>query len=183
MATRPPWRHGTSCSTRAWRPAAAARLTLRSASQVPPMSIHVMKSNLGLVWGAVWRAEVVHLTLLVLIPLALGLVQLLLSIVFLPFLLLSFGDTNREDPPSHLRSPGCWIAMAPCAAAEAPLIRLPTFGSNPDPSRSQQSGSSDSEPFAELPTALTLRHLWFFIWLLWFILFVFVRERNRRKAQ
>ena len=146
------------------------------------MSNDAAKTNLGLVWGAVWRAEAVHLALLVLVPLLLGLLQLLLSIVFLPFLLLSFGDTNREDSPPHLRNPGCWVAMAPCAAAEASLIRLPTFGANSDPSRSPPPGSSDSEPFAELPTALTLRHLWFFIWLLWFIVFVFVRERNRRKA-
>jgi hypothetical protein len=133
--------------------------------------------GLTLVWAALWRAEAVHLGLFVVAPLLLGLLKLLLGIVFLPLLLVGFGDTDLGTRDSHLREAGCWIALAPCSIADASLIEFPARTvAAPD----SQANPTPREPFAEWPSAVTLRHLWFAAWLSWFVFHLVARERRRR---
>lgn len=131
-----------------------------------------------LVWAALWRAETVHLGLFVGVPALLGLLKSLLGIVFLPFLLLSFGDTHRQTRASHLGEAACWVALAPCSVAEAEFIALPVLARA---ASEKPPDLAPRGPLGELPTALTLRHLWFMLWLSWFVLFLVVRERRERR--
>jgi hypothetical protein len=133
---------------------------------------------LQLVWSALWRAQVVHLVLFVGAPVLLGLLKLLLSIVFLPFLLLSFGDTKRDEGSSHLQEIGCWVALAPCSVAHKPLMNLPSPQSaSPEPT-APSLATEAPDPLAEFPSALTPRHVWFFAWLVWFLLYIVRANRE-----
>jgi hypothetical protein len=113
------------------------------------------------------RAQAVHLVLFVGMPVLLGLLKLLLSIVLLPLLLLGFGDTNRDDSPSHLHEVGCWVALARCSVADKPLVDLPSPRAAGVAPADPQSAADAAEPFAEIPSAITLRHAWFLAWLVW----------------
>lgn len=114
-----------------------------------------------LLWAAAWRAQAVHLGLFVGGPLALFWLQQLLDVVLLPLTLTGFGDLDDQSPLllPHLQHPGCWVALAPCGWAEQDLPGLPT--------RAVPDGAV--EPFLPLPTAFIGRHLWFVLWLAWFI--------------
>ena len=39
----------------------------------------------------------------------------------------------------------------------------------------------EPEPFLPVPTSFTARHLWFAVWLAWFLAFIGLRERSRRR--
>ena len=114
----------------------------------------------ALLWAAAWRAQAVHLGLFVALPLALFWSHQLLDVALMPLPLLGFGDHDDRSPllPPHLQQPGCWLALATCGWAEQVLPGLPTQAVPEEP----------AEPFLPLPTALTGRHLWFLLWLLWF---------------
>ena len=73
-----------------------------------------------LLWSALWRVQVSHLVVFVLLPVAAIALRIAVGIVLLPFLLVGFG--NRAPLGSaelaHLRTPGCWLTLAPCALAD-----------------------------------------------------------------
>ena len=113
-----------------------------------------------------------------------ALLQFAFGIVLLPFLLLSFGDrtTNFGGQVTHLSQPSCWLAVMPCSVADMTLFALPNHSSVPAETSSSASHSIDAEPFMPLPSSFTVRHFWFALWLLWFVLFLVRRERLRREA-
>lgn len=134
-----------------------------------------------LIWSALWRAQVTHLALFVLVPVVAASIRAAVGIVLLPFLLSGFGDRAYEGltEVGHLRSPGCWVAVAPCAISDASLFALP--GTTPA-SLPGGPGALEAEPFLPVPTEFTLRHAWFGIWLMWFAIFLIRRERRRKRS-
>lgn len=114
----------------------------------------------ALVWAAAWRAQGLHLVLFVALPLALFWLHQLWDVALMPMPLMGFGEHDDRSPllPPHLQQPGCWLALAPCGWAEQDLPGLPVRAV-PD---------APTEPFLPLPTAVTGRHLWFALWLVWF---------------
>ena len=107
-----------------------------------------------------------------------------LKIVFLPFLLLSFGDRSIEltTAVDHLTRPGCWVALAPCEVANTALVRLraePVGGKQP----STQSDADDDLAAVDIPDFLTWRHVWFAAWLGWFLVYLVRRERKARPPE
>ena len=132
---------------------------------------------LSLLWSALWRVQASHLAVFVLVPAAAAVLRLALGLVFLPFLLVGFGDRALDGPAevAHLRNPGCWVALAPCALAEVPLLALP--GRAP-PAAATSGTGPEPEPFLPMPSDLTPRHAWFLAWLLWFVLFLVRRARR-----
>ena len=134
-----------------------------------------------LIGAAVWRIQASHLLVFVLAPAAAAAVRLALGVVLLPFLLVGLGHKATAIPPEadHLRSPGCWVALAPCALAERTLWAF--AGSAPaDPGESLY--AVKPEPFLPVPTDLTVRHAWFLVWLGWFVAFLVRRSRKRRRS-
>jgi hypothetical protein len=134
---------------------------------------------LRLLWSALWRVQASHLAVFVLAPVAAAAVRAAIGVVLLPFLLVGFGDLERVGlaEVGHLRSAGCWVALAPCPLADLPLVALPLQGSA---ATSASPYARESEPFLPLPTDLTPRHAWFALWLGWFMLFLVRRARRRR---
>ncbi len=130
-----------------------------------------------LVWSALWRVQVSHIAAFVLLPAGAALARFSLGLVLLPMLLVGFGNRAHEGAAevSHLSSPSCWVALAPCAFADLALLSV---------SRSLRSGQADPsleperEPFLPVPTEFTIRHGWFLLWVLWFILFLVRRQRS-----
>lgn len=112
-------------------------------------------------------------------PGILALARLASGIAVLPALLVGPGERTEAWPRGldHLRDTSCWIALAPCAAADRTVLdfdeqpRRPVF--EPPP--------VEPEPFLPVPTSFTARHLWFALWLAWFLGFLAVRERARRR--
>ena len=135
--------------------------------------------SLSLVWSALWRVQVSHLAVLVVVPAVAAALRAAVGIVLLPFLLVGLGDRTHGQAREfgHLSSPGCWLALAPCELADRPVFALPE-------SLSLAPASSpyavEPDPFLPLPTALTARHLWFAVWLIWFVRFLVRRSRTRR---
>ena len=62
--------------------------------------------------------------------------------------------------------------MAPCPVAERELIALPLGGLLPNQENALPEPSVEPFISATLPSGLTPRHLWFFLWLPWFLLFL-----------
>lgn len=139
--------------------------------------------GLVILWAAAWRGEVVHLALFVAVPVLLWAVKALLGIVFLPFLLPGFGDTHRTGQSTHLGEAACWIALAPCPAADVALFDIPLRDHAASEQNASAAAARASEPFAEVPGAFTVRHLWFFLWLAWFIACLIARERRHRQSR
>jgi hypothetical protein len=138
---------------------------------------------LQIVWSALWRAQATHLVLFAAAPLLVAILHVVLGILALPFTLLSFGDRSLSygHQVSHLRQPGCWIVLATCDVANRELVSLPW--ENVPASPADVPNAPEVEPFIPLtlPSGLTPRHLWFFIWLGWFLLFL-RRWRKHRDA-
>lgn len=130
---------------------------------------------MGLLWAAAWRAQAMHLIVFGVLPLLLAIGRIILMLVFLPFLLLSFGNRNLSPTTGveHLRSPQCWVVLAPCAAAERTL-----FAFNRARATSPATGTADDSSLISMPAAFTWRHLWFVAWLLWFAFFLVRRKRR-----
>ena len=132
-----------------------------------------------LAWAAAWRAQAAHLLFFAVVPLAVAAGEAAIKIVFLPFLLLSFGDRNIDlaTAADHLAHPGCWVALAPCDVADRGLVRL-----RAEPARSEaasaQSGADEELPPIDLPDFLTWRHLWFAAWLAWYLVYL-VRQGRK----
>lgn len=134
--------------------------------------------SLLLVWSALWRLQVSHLLVFVLLPVAAAALRAALGIVLLPFLLVGFGSrTESSSELAYLKSPNCWLALAPCVLGDISLI---------SPARQQSSASAvqpaatEAEPFIPAPSAFTVRHAWFVAWLLWFVAFLVHRARKKR---
>jgi hypothetical protein len=133
-------------------------------------------NSLCLVWSALWRAQVSHLVVFAAIPALSALVQAAIGIVVLPFLLLGFGDRAHGIGIQihHLSSFGCWVMLASCSAADHAIMALPQLAG--------QSREVGAEPFFGIPSDINLRHVWFALWLGWFVWFLVRRERSRRTA-
>lgn len=135
--------------------------------------------SLSLVWSALWRVQASHLAVFVLLPGVAAALRAVVGVVLLPFLLVGVGDRTQAHVSElgHLSSAGCWLALAPCTLADLALLALPESLS-PAPASSPY--AVEPEPLMPLPTALTVRHLWFALWLIWFVGFLVRRSRQRR---
>jgi hypothetical protein len=133
-----------------------------------------------LVWGAAWRAQASHLAIFALLPVIAAGVRLLLGLVLLPVLIVGFGDRQADGPTemSHLRQPGCWVALAPCPAASMALFPLRRQVADPASGGPRE---GDVEPFFPLPSDFNLRHAWLVVWLVWFAWFLVRRDVARRR--
>lgn len=138
----------------------------------------------SLVRAAAWRAEAAHLLLFAVVPLAVARGEAAIKIVFVPFLLPSFGDRNIEltAAADHLVRPGCWVVLAPCDVADSGLLRL-----RAEPVRGQtasaQSAADEEFPPIEIADFLTGRHLWFAAWLARYLVHLVRRRRNAPPPQ
>jgi len=76
-------------------------------------------------WGALWRAEAVHLALYVLAPLAVRAASIVLLAVTLPFSAMGFADRNEPpklyDPLAHA---ACWTFASWCPTPMAEFRAL-----------------------------------------------------------
>lgn len=82
------------------------------------------------VWGAAWRAEVVHLGLYVLVPLAWEGGRAVLIMVFFPLMMLGFGDKHvsaTDGTLAHLRSPECWTFVGFCSGPRSDFLHEPVI--------------------------------------------------------
>ena len=99
-----------------------------TAAQKPPVTHHPQTQaidwwrTLALVWGAVWRAQAVHITVHAAIPIVLSLLQGALLIVFMPFSVMGFGDRNlgADNLLDHLAQPSCWTFVTLCDPLHSP---------------------------------------------------------------
>ena len=146
-------------------------------------------SPLLIVWVALWRAQVSHLLVFAALPLLAFALRAALGLIFLPFLLLSFGNRNVTAGAelAHLPVPGCWLALAPCPIADLTLLPSLIASGNsatgerlPAPPK-MPVAAEPAEAFIPMPTSVTLRHAWFGIWLVWFIAHLVRRGRRLQK--
>ncbi|MBL8361910.1 MAG: hypothetical protein JNN18_15560 [Rubrivivax sp.] len=72
----------------------------------------------------------------------------------------------------HLASPGCWVALAPCALAQREVFDLGGLGS-PSTGRAAATTGDAGET-----VAIDVRQLWFALWLVWLVVFLVRRERR-----
>lgn len=129
----------------------------------------------GLAWGALWRAQAAHVAVFAARPIVLALLQLAWALVALPFLLVGAGDRDVTVGVAvkHLASPGCWVALAPCALAQREVFDLGGFGG---PSTGREAAATGA---AGESAAIDVRQLWFAVWLVWLVVFLVRRERRR----
>ena len=141
-------------------------------------------SSTLLVWSALWRAQAVHLCIFVLLPGVVALLHFAVGIVFLPFLLIGEGDRiiTLGEQANHLAQGGCWVALMPCDLAERTLFDLPSQKQEASTASAQNWLQPEPEAFMPIPTSFTLRHAWFVVWLVWFLVFFTRRERFGREA-
>lgn len=136
-----------------------------------------------LLLSALWRAQVSHIAVFALIPGIAALSRAAIGIVLLPFLLVGAGDRVAELPGEvrHLAEAGCWIALAPCSLAERSLFKA---HARPQPAQAAEvhaPATPEPEPFLPMPTSFTVRHAWFCLWLGWFLVFLWRREKARNR--
>jgi hypothetical protein len=144
-----------------------------------------MPRPLLLITSALWRAQVVHLLLFVVLPAMAAAARTVLGVALLPLLLVGPGDrtVSLADGVAHLAEAGCWIALAPCSLADR-VLHQPRSASADSPSPGATAAAAvEVEPLLPLPTAFTLRHAWFGLWLLWFLVFLVRRERRGRRGR
>jgi hypothetical protein len=72
-------------------------------------------------WGAAWRAEVVHLALYVGIPLSLETLRVIVFFLFLPLTVLGVGNKGPffAGTLDHIASPVCWTFVSWCKSPSA----------------------------------------------------------------
>lgn len=130
-----------------------------------------------LIWSALWRAQVSHLAVFVVVPLVAAVVRAAIGVILLPFLLGGFGDGSvaHGAQVSHLRDPACWLMLAPCGVADRSVAPMPFQ------TVVLQSGMQVDQ-FLPMPIDLTVRHVWFVLWLAWFVAHLVRRERRSRTA-
>jgi hypothetical protein len=129
---------------------------------------------LKLVWAALWRLQVCHGLLIVVLPAAAAILSAALGIVLLPFLVVGPGSTGIEFGSTllHLREPSCWVPLAPCMFADTALVSLPWTAAISPP---------DTEPLLPVPSDINLRHATFLGWLGWFLAHL-LKARRALKA-
>lgn len=147
---------------------------MKLSSPTPPLA-----RQLDLIWSALWRAQILHLVMFIVLPALVAAAHVALGLTLLPFLLIGEGSRNVElgKQIAPLREPGCWVMLAECRLAARDVVALPTGVGGP---RSLEEHPA-VEPFMPLPSALTWRHVWLSAWLVWFLSFVVRRERRRRE--
>lgn len=139
-----------------------------------------------LIWSALWWAQLVHLGLVVALPLVLAVARASLGVVLLPFFLAGPGDVNASlgRGLGHLGQASCWVALLPCSLAERSLWEPKASPVSPASAPAGAGAApAEREPLLPLPSAFTLRHLWFALWLLWFAVFLLRRERGGARGQ
>jgi hypothetical protein len=141
-------------------------------------------SSALLIWSALWRAQVVHLCIFVLLPGLVALLHFAVGIVFLPFLLIGEGDRvlTLGEQANHLAQGACWVALMPCDLAERTVFAAPSEKQEASTAGAQNWPPLAPEPFMPIPTSFTLRHAWFVVWLVWFLVFFARRGRTDREA-
>ncbi len=77
-------------------------------------------------WGAIWRAEVVHLALTMAIPLTLETLRLVMFLMFLPLTVLGPGNKGPffAGTLDHVASPVCWTFVSWCRSPSAAIRDL-----------------------------------------------------------
>jgi hypothetical protein len=81
-------------------------------------------------WAAIWRAQVVHLALYLGLPLLWEAGRGALIAVFLPILIIGFGDRHiaRTDGTlDHLRTPACWTFVGLCPGPRSHFLEDPVM--------------------------------------------------------
>lgn len=133
-------------------------------------------------WSVLWRAQVAHLAVFVVVPLLATVARVALGLVLLPFLILGPGnrDASLGAELAHLQRPGCWVMLAPCPLADRALAALPVDPPQEAAPELAPYAPPAPEPFLPIPQSLTVRHLWFLLWLGWLGVFLFRRERRRK---
>lgn len=147
---------------------------MKLGSPSPPLA-----RQFDLIWSALWRAQALHLVMFIVLPALVAVAHVALGLTLLPFLLIGEGSRNVElgKQIAPLREPGCWIMLAECKLAARDVVALPAGIGGPRSLEEQPA----IEAFMPLPSALTWRHVWLLAWLAWFLPFVVVRERRRRR--
>lgn len=132
-----------------------------------------------LIWAAAWRAEALHLAMFIVAPVLAALGKLAVAFAFPLLLIIGPGDPMLyvKRGTEHLRQPGCWLALAPCMYAVRSVEGAPKMPESRDLPDTAASEYDDRLSFS-LPHVITWRHVWFFAWASWFILYVVRRERR-----
>ena len=81
-------------------------------------------------WAAIWRAQVVHLGLYLGLPLLWEAGRWVLIAVFLPILIIGFGDTHiakTDGTLDHLRAPACWTFVGLCPGPRSQFLEDPVM--------------------------------------------------------
>ena len=152
---------------------------------------------LSLVWAALWRAQVSHLLVFAALPLLAFALRAALAFVLLPFLLLSFGNRDAAIGAElgHLSTPSCWVALAPCPIADLTVLPFSRTSSSSSalskPVSANQSPAPSTTPvkseppeaFLPMPTSVTVRHVWFAVWLAWFVAHLVWQDTRLRKSR
>ena len=135
-----------------------------------------------LVWAALWRAQASHLLMGVGWPLVWGAVKVVRALVLAPFFLLGAGDRQVDagTSMSHLAQPQCWVALAPCAWADRPMLAF-LAASSPARRVAEPVASRGQTECLDWLAGITWRQAWFFAWLAWFAVFLWQRERPVRR--
>ncbi len=82
------------------------------------------------VWGALWRAQLVHIGLYLLIPLAWEIMRRVLIMVLFPFMMLGFSEKHvsaTDGTLAHLHSPACWTFVAFCVGPRSEFLHEPVI--------------------------------------------------------
>ncbi len=134
------------------------------------------------VWGAAWRAQVVHVALYAGWPLLWEAARIALLIVFLPFTILSFADQKRSTTDGtldHLARPACWTFVTPCAGPRSDFLHTPVIEA------SQCRGAGDCPPGRAIISDFGgwgWKGLWAAISIVWIRIWLQRRRRNEAAA-
>lgn len=130
------------------------------------------------VWGATWRAQVVHVALYAGWPVLWESARLALVIMLLPFSILSFADQKRgatDGTLDHLARPACWTFVTPCAGPRSDFLHTPVIEA------SQCRSAGDCPPGVAIVSDFGgwgWKGLWAAISIVWIGLWLQKRRRN-----
>ena len=120
----------------------------------------------GTLWGAMWRAQIVHLVLYLGFPLIWEAGRWTLIAMLLPLMIIGFGDTTlaRTDGTlDHMARPACWTFAGPCSGPSSAFLYTPVI----DLSQCQRDICPPGEPALRDFGGWGWKALWLVISLIW----------------
>lgn len=134
--------------------------TRSAASQVPSdrgrlglLRDAIGEDNPFLLWSAIWRAQIVHLLVFIVMPVVIACVQIVITLLFFPFAIIGSMGNGTIEPgktiTAHLAEPWCWVAGGPCSLTDT--LHWP------------------------------IRYIWLALWIGW-VLWYAVRRQRKRNA-